>query len=432
MLILASTQRTVFWVIAALVLIGFVGYLIINVFSSGTAEIGSEIELAPNRKPYYNDEDMETKRLDISLAAGLGTLAIVALSLPLYWLGEPGRQDGRDEFTIAQFAGRGEGLYEELCAACHSVGGVGGVAPYTILDDAGRFVQSSDWTAPALTTVLHRFDVEELTNILQYGRPQSPMPAWGGLGGGPLTDQQLEEIIEYIKRIQLDSEEMQAEISAGIRADIVAGIRQDNRDIFAASTVAIDPDLPDDEKAAAEQSKADAIEQTYVVMNDLIPGLGDTVQAGAALGADASIDQIRANEAEVDTLLDAHFAGLSLEAQGELLFNNSGGNGQYNCARCHTAGSSWNANGVLADAPDYAGLIDPEIPGGGGLGPSLIGVTSQFPNEIAMEKFIAGGCELGLQYGLNGFCDSGQMPGFGAMLTAEQISAIVAYERGLE
>ena len=143
-------------------------------------------------------------------------------------------------------------------------------------------------------------------------------------------------------------------------------------------------------------------------------------------------------------LLDQHIDDLSqnnVVKYGEYLFNNPAGAGAYACARCHTAGSSWNANDVLAANPSLQGLVNPEVPGGGGFGPSLIGVTTQFASAQDQTSFISVGCEPNLQYGLNGVCEpSGQMPGFGpnatelegALLSLEQIAAIVEYERGLE
>ena len=59
----ASTVKAVGVVIAVITGIGFVAYAIINV-RAGRAEIASEIELAPNRKPYYDDEALEGPRLD--------------------------------------------------------------------------------------------------------------------------------------------------------------------------------------------------------------------------------------------------------------------------------------------------------------------------------------------------------------------------------
>ena len=102
-----STQRTIGLVIALVVAAGFAIYVLVNIFSTGKDEIGSEIELAPTRKPYYDDEELETKKLDLSLAAGVGTLALIAVALPLYWLGEPGRQEGYVDFTDRVSADRG-------------------------------------------------------------------------------------------------------------------------------------------------------------------------------------------------------------------------------------------------------------------------------------------------------------------------------------
>ncbi len=440
----ASTQRTIGLVIALIVGVGAALYVLVNVFSTGKKEIGSEIELAPNRKPYYEDEELETKKLDLSLAAGVGTLAIIALALPLYWLGEPGRQEGYVAITDRISADRGGEAFEELCAQCHGAEGVGGAAGYTVLDEQGRFVASVSWTAPALNTILYRFDTDEVQHILDYGRPQSPMPAWGLPGGGPLTSQQVEELIDWIERIQLSPEEFTVEIQAGLRAGVLRQVQDANAAPF--DTVA-DEDSTDADVAAAQ-------EEITSLYNEVIPdagrglGLGDLLAAAAALAADsdASVEEISAAQADVDSAIDDYIAGLAPEAEGELLFNNTAAGGSYNCARCHTAGSSWDADGVLFGNPNLEGpgLILPEVPGGGGFGPSLIGVAETFLSDRSQSDFVTQGCSPNLQYGLNGVCEpSGQMPGFGSsstdysrehggLLTPEQIDAIVAYERSLQ
>ena len=86
----ASTVTVVGAVIAAIILIGFVIYVAVNVHG-GRAEAGSEIELAPNRKPYLDDEELETSKLDRTLRWALIALVIVGVGLPLYWLNEPSR-----------------------------------------------------------------------------------------------------------------------------------------------------------------------------------------------------------------------------------------------------------------------------------------------------------------------------------------------------
>ena len=222
----ASTVKAIGVVICFVVIAGFITYALINV-RSGRPEIASEIELAPNRKPYYDDEGLEGHRLTRALGTGLVLLAVSAIGLPLYWLAEPGRQDGAVEMFDQTFVNRGARLFAPTgdggynCAGCHGANGVGGQAPpYTLTDDAGDFVATVTWKAPALNTVLLRFSEEEIREILVYGRPGTPMPAWGEAGGGPLTAQQIDELIAYMASIQITSEEAKAEVETALRAEL--------------------------------------------------------------------------------------------------------------------------------------------------------------------------------------------------------------------
>lgn len=221
----ASTVKSIGAVIAVLTGIGFVWYVAANI-RAGRGEIASEIELAPNRKPYYDDEGLEGPRLTKALSTGLVLLAVVAVGLPLYWLNEPSRQEGAIETFDDTFVHRGEKLFAPTaeggynCAGCHGAEGVGGSAPYTLTDADAEFVASVNWQAPALNTVLLRFSKEEVRDILVYGRPGTPMPAWGAEGGGPLTTQQIDELIAYIDSIQLSSDEAKAEAEKIIRKEL--------------------------------------------------------------------------------------------------------------------------------------------------------------------------------------------------------------------
>lgn len=224
----ASTVKSIGAVIAVLVGIGFVVYVVVNI-RAGRAEVASEIELAPNRKPYFDDEEMEGRKLERSLSAGLLLLGVVAIGLPLYWLNEPGRMDGAEETFDEIFVHRGEALFAPTeeggydCAGCHGPEGVGGVAPYTITDDEGEFVATVPWKAPALDTVLLRYSEEEVREVLVFGRPGTPMPAWGEEGGGPLTTQQIDELIAYLYSIKISPEEAQAEAEAQLRKELGLG-----------------------------------------------------------------------------------------------------------------------------------------------------------------------------------------------------------------
>ena len=222
----ASTVKAVGVIIAVITGIGFVVYAAVNV-RAGRAEVASEIELAANRKPYYDDEGLEGPRLTRSLSTGLLLLAVSAIGLPLYWLAEPGRMSGAIDNFDTTFVNRGARLFAPTgdggfnCAGCHGAEGVGGQAPpFTLTDDEGEFVATVTWRAPAINTVLLRFSEEEVRQILVYGRPGTPMPAWGAEGGGPLTTQQIDELIDYLGSIQLTSAEAKVQAETALRSDL--------------------------------------------------------------------------------------------------------------------------------------------------------------------------------------------------------------------
>ena len=146
------------WTIAILLTIGFAIALFLNALQA-RPEVGAELELAANRKPYLSDEELEGKKLDRTLGAALVLLAAISVGLPLYWLYEPARQEGAVEHFEELAVRYGKEIYETKsnCAACHGPEGVGGVAQTSLLNDNGQFVQQVSWQAPALNTVLYRY-----------------------------------------------------------------------------------------------------------------------------------------------------------------------------------------------------------------------------------------------------------------------------------
>ena len=76
------------------------------------------------------------------------------------------------------------------------------------------------WKGPALNTVLLRYSREEVTYILTYGRPFSPMPAWGSAGNGPLNDQQIQNLVDYLETIQLTPDVAQAQAETQLRKQL--------------------------------------------------------------------------------------------------------------------------------------------------------------------------------------------------------------------
>ena len=219
--VLGAIQQQLGLAIVALTIVGLLIYVALQI--KGSAEPpGSEIELAPNRRPYFEDEEMEGKRLDSSLTWALLLLIITGVGLPLYWLNEPSRQSGAVEAFDHQAAERGFHLYSTGpteahnignygCEACHGPTGQGGAAKYVILpgeDQPDAFPREVVWAAPPLDTVLRRHSDEEVVEIITYGRKNTPMPAWGVEGGGPLNEQQITDLLAYIKTLQLADDEV--------------------------------------------------------------------------------------------------------------------------------------------------------------------------------------------------------------------------------
>ncbi len=327
----AADFRAIGLTTAALVTLGFVVLFVRNVFKA-RAELGSEIELAPNRKEYFPDEVLEGEKLDRSLSFALVLLLLLGITLPFYWIAEPGRQAGAIDAYNASFESRGEGTYLEgaQCVNCHAAGGVGGTAPYVLLDADGQFLDNANWKAPALNNVLLRYSEEEVRYILNFGRPGSPMAAWGTPGGGPLTSQQVDNTIIYLRTLQEQS---------------------------------LDP------IEIAEAGPAD--EPTSLNMDD-------DESREAQLAADAIT-------AEITEEVERSIADGEFETVGEAVFNlglvSNYDGGALACARCHTAG--WSLG--LDTSPN---VLEEGIAACGGGNPSGIGfnlcggsVKQHFPDD---------------------------------------------------
>jgi mono/diheme cytochrome c family protein len=374
----ASTVTTIGAVIVVLIVLGLLVYVWVNL-REGRPEVGSEIELAPNRKPYYDDDQLETTVLNRTLRWALVLLVIIAVGLPLYWLNEPARQSGAEENFLTTFEARGEDLYVEgsQCQSCHGPEGTGGQATYTITDADGEFVATVNWRAPALDTVLLRFSREEVEYIINYGRPFSPMPGWSAEAGtGPLSPQQISNLIDYLASIQLTPDAAQRQAQEALATDL--GL--------------VDEGASDDEiEAAIEEIDYDD------------PATGEAIfNLEAAGGAFACAR--------------CHTRGWSIIQEGEDAITPPD-----------------------ADLSDFAGFPD----GSGAFGPNLTGglIPRQFASYEQLVEFITTGSVDGEGYGRNGI-GSGRMPGLGdnpnteevegdGMLTPEMIAALARYEASL-
>ncbi len=375
----ASTVTVVGATIVVLMLIGFTIYLVANI-RAGRDEAGSEIELAPNRKPYYSDEELETTKLNRTLRWALVLLIVISVGLPLYWLNEPGRETGAVENFQSTFEARGEMIYTTTaqCQNCHGPQGTGGQAPYTVLDASGKFIAQVNWRAPALNTVLLRFDRDEVTYIIDYGRPFSPMPGWGAsVNKGALDDQQISNVVDYLASIQLSPKKAQQQAKEALAKKLGLAGDSSSKAELAAAVKKIDYNDPATGKALFNL---------------------DNVAGGAYACA------------------RCHTRGWSIITTGE--------------------GAVQPPN---ADLSSINGFAD----GSGAFGPNLTGglIPRQFASYDDLVAFVTKGSVNGEAYGRNGI-GSGRMPGFGdnpntpdvggdGMLTPEMIAAIARYEASL-
>lgn len=181
-------------------------------------------EVAPNLQPGMDDQTLETRRLERGQKAAIAGSAFLAIALPLYFLTEPARQESFvEEFSHASVE-RGEALVEEFaCFDCHGPMGSGGSSSF-VEQRSGVTVL---WQAPPLDDILFRHNEDEVNFWITFGRANTPMPAWGLPGGGPMNEHQVEDIVNYLSTIQISQEEALARIDGAVSTQLS---RLDNAD----------------------------------------------------------------------------------------------------------------------------------------------------------------------------------------------------------
>ena len=182
MVALATTAFA--WIVFTVVLVGFLVYAAMNQ-RGARKELGSEVELAPNRKPYFSDEELEGPKLDRALSWGLLTLFVIGLGLPLYWIMEPGRQANAAKGFDDTFIERGKELFDTTengglnCAGCHGADGGGNNGP-----PLNNGLVVANFPDPA-----------DQVAVVTNGR--GPMPSFGDR----LSPEEIEAVVEYTRTL---------------------------------------------------------------------------------------------------------------------------------------------------------------------------------------------------------------------------------------
>jgi mono/diheme cytochrome c family protein len=372
-----------------------------------------------NIEKFLPDEDLEGRRLERVLGWSLIFTLVIAVALPLYFLFEPARQNNLDEEFLEKSIDRGAILFANaqspdydatrslLCADCHGLEGGGGSASFVLQPESDECLEEQNqnnaevpeclpkqviWEAPDLTLAALRYDRAQLEEIVTFGRPGTPMPAWGVASGkGVLNKQGISDLVNYMDSIAATPDKAKA---------------------AAANEV-------EDYKTQAEE----LVEQNRQALEEAETALAEG-QADSATPTELAVLEaaVETTEAELANaiLLDAEAQDLS---DGAILF-------RMNCARCHTKG--WSYHVTEPARPDLSPL-PPQ--GSGAYGPNLRDGSTllQFPGEAGEQQqfdWVALGVPANNLYGQRGI-SSGRMPHFSRVLTEEQITAIVEYERSL-
>ena len=162
--------------------------------------------IPPNQAPGVTDDALETRRLERIQQGAVLLSAFLAVGLAIYYLTETDRQHSFVDQFHEESVERGAELVaagEADCWSCHGPNGVGGVASYV----EKRTGVNVSWSAPALDDIFLRYDRDIITYWITYGRGNSPMPPWGTVGGGPMNEQQIFDIVNYLESIQVSQQE---------------------------------------------------------------------------------------------------------------------------------------------------------------------------------------------------------------------------------
>ncbi len=316
---MSPTLVTTLAVLAAIAWLAFIGVSALR--SRGPEEIPS------NLAPGTTDDVLETRRLERTQMAAILLSGFLAVGLPLYYLFENPRQEDFVEQFDAESVTRGEHLVEELaCYGCHGPDGVGGAANYTEKRTGATVL----WAAPALNDIFYRYGRDEVAYWVTYGRGNSPMPAWGTPGGGPLTSQQVDDIVNYLEANQVS----QAAAAARVQETIDGALTG-----LAGAEAAMETAIVRQEQLIAEVERAPELED---IARDIAERARDILD-----GADAGVDS------DGDGLSDAAESGINAitaEAKSFLLLPGLEQERTFDPANAETNGSS--------DADVAAELLD--------------------------------------------------------------------------
>ena len=201
--------------------------VLLRVAGRRSAAPGPKVEKVPAAlRPGDPDDVLESDRLGKIQWLGAAMSIAFAAFIAIYWLQEAGRMRGKEELFLeisvergAAYYQAGEGTVEGAavlgldCARCHGENLEGG--ENTFFDPT----QGAQRTVavPELRGVFARYDTappgyrdaeEYITATIERGRTDGvigvpyDMPNWSNQYGGPLTEQQIADLVNFLKSVQ--------------------------------------------------------------------------------------------------------------------------------------------------------------------------------------------------------------------------------------
>ena len=188
----------------------WIGYLILN----SRRRTRAPEEPAPNQEFFMDNEGLENDRLTRVLTAAVIAAAVLAITLPIYFMNESGRQEAAAEEIEEDYIHFGEEWWIKFeCASCHGPDGGGGAAE--IVEQRSGLTAS--WAAPANNDVFFRYSEDEVRHWIVNGRSGTPMPASGLEGGGAMTVQEVDQVITYLKSLQVSQMEAFSKVDDAVQ-----------------------------------------------------------------------------------------------------------------------------------------------------------------------------------------------------------------------
>jgi mono/diheme cytochrome c family protein len=141
----------------------------------------------PDQPEHFEPAWLE-RSLDRYYTVGLVFLFVLVVAFPLYRLREPGLRAHAKTEQSAEYQRIGATIFNQSCSSCHGANGTGGTAP--TLNSKQFLTATSD---------------DQAALIITGGVPGTSMSAWSIDFGGPLTSEQVRQIITYLRSLELNA-----------------------------------------------------------------------------------------------------------------------------------------------------------------------------------------------------------------------------------